>query len=254
MNDATSPSGVLLVTGAAGGLGQAVVALTMREAPETRIAAVGRDADKLRAAFGDAHLQIVADVGEAEGAAHAVERCTAELGVPTQFAHCVGSIVLGPVARVNPAQYREAMRANLDSAFFMLSALSGAAKKHNTAMSMCFVSTIAAQVGIANHEVIAAAKGGLEAMVRSAAASHAAQGIRINAVAPGLMDTPAAARFLSSDALRDASAKQYPLGSIGTPDELAGLIVWLLSDAAKRVTGQIWTVDGGFTSIRPVVR
>ncbi|MFN7219567.1 MAG: short-chain dehydrogenase, partial [Burkholderiales bacterium] len=102
MNDATSPSGVLFVTGAAGGLGQAVVALTMREAPETRIAAVGRDADKLRAAFGDAHLQIVADVGEAEGAAHAVERCTAELGVPTQFAHCVGSIVLGPVARVNP--------------------------------------------------------------------------------------------------------------------------------------------------------
>jgi NAD(P)-dependent dehydrogenase (short-subunit alcohol dehydrogenase family) len=117
-----------------------------------------------------------------------------------------------------------------------------------------FVSTVAAQIGVANHEAIAAAKGGIEAMVRSAAATYAPQGLRINAVATGLMDTPLASGLLRSDALREASAKQYPIGGLGSADELAELIGWLVSDAARRVTGQVWTVDGGFTAIRPLVR
>ncbi|MGL4232437.1 MAG: SDR family oxidoreductase, partial [Casimicrobium sp.] len=65
---------------------------------------------------------------------------------------------------------------------------------------------------------------------------------------------PAAAKFLSTPTLREASAKQYPLGTIGTADEVAELMLWLLSDAAKRVTGQIWALDGGFTAVRPLVR
>jgi NAD(P)-dependent dehydrogenase (short-subunit alcohol dehydrogenase family) len=249
-------SPVLLVTGAAGGLGRALVKKIEADAlvSGTKIAVVGRSADKLRDVFGEAHLQIVSDVGTHEGAAAAVAACTESLGAPTQFVHCVGNIVLAPAARTTEAQYRDVMRANLDSAFFMLSAVIAAARSANQSASLCFVSTIAAQIGIANHEAVAAAKGGLEAMVRSAAATYAANGIRVNAVAPGLMDTPAASKFLSTPTLRDASAKQYPLGSIGTPEEIADVMHWLLSDAAKRVTGQIWTVDGGFTAIRPLVR
>ncbi len=244
---------VLLITGAAGGLGRALVARAAAGA-DTKIAVVGRDAAKLRDAFGDAHLQIEADVSTHAGAQAAVAQCIAALGAPTQLAHCVGSIVLAPAARTTEAQYRDVMRTNLDSAFFMLSATLAAAKSASVPASLCFVSTIAAQIGIANHEAIAAAKGGLEAMVRSAAATYAASGIRVNAVAPGLMETPAAAKFISTPALREASAKQYPLGTIGTADEIADVMLWLLSDAARRVTGQVWTVDGGFTAIRPLVR
>jgi NAD(P)-dependent dehydrogenase (short-subunit alcohol dehydrogenase family) len=116
------------------------------------------------------------------------------------------------------------------------------------------VSSIAAQIGTPNHEAIAAAKGGLEGLVRGAAATYAAAGIRINAVAPGIMETPAAAGIIGSAAARDAAARQYPLPGIGTPDELAELMVWLLSDKGARVTGQIWALDGGFTSIRPLVK
>jgi NAD(P)-dependent dehydrogenase (short-subunit alcohol dehydrogenase family) len=68
------------------------------------------------------------------------------------------------------------------------------------------------------------------------------------------MDTPASAGVLGNASARDAAARQYPLPGIGTSDELAALMVWLLSDQAARVTGQIWSMDGGFSSVRPLVK
>jgi NAD(P)-dependent dehydrogenase (short-subunit alcohol dehydrogenase family) len=246
---------ILMVTGAAGGVGRAVVAAARALHPDWQIAAVGRSADRLSVACGEGVQQITADVSTHAGAAEAFAQCVTHCGAaPTLLAHCVGNIVLAPAARTTEAQYRDVLRANLDSAFFTLSAFTAAAKAAGGPAAACFVSTIAAQVGIANHEAIAAAKGGLEAMVRSAAATYAASGIRVNAVAPGMMDTPAAAKFLSSPAFREASAKQYPLGSIGSPEELADLMLWLLSPAAARVTGQVWALDGGFTAVRPLVK
>ena len=101
---------------------------------------------------------------------------------------------------------------------------------------------------------MAAAKAGLEGLVRGAAASYAANAIRINAVAPGIMETPASAAIIASPAAREGAARQYPLPGIGSPDELAELMVWLLSGSAARVTGQVWSLDGGFSSIRPLVK
>ncbi len=245
-------SQILMVTGAAGGLGRALIEIAGRS--DVRVVAVGRSEERLREAVPNVALHIAADVSTYEGAQSAVSECVSKVGAPTMLAHCVGNIVLAPAARTTEAQYRDVMRANLDSAFFMLSATVAAARTAAQPASLCFVSTIAAQIGIANHEAVAAAKGGLEAMVRSAAATYAAQSIRVNAVAPGLMETPAAAKFLSTPTLREASAKQYPLGTIGSPEEVAELMLWLLSDAARRVTGQTWTIDGGFTAIRPLIR
>lgn len=87
-----------------------------------------------------------------------------------------------------------------------------------------------------------------------AAATYASAGIRVNAVAPGMMDTPATAGLISSTTTREAAARQYPLPGIGDPAELAALMVWLLSPLAARVTGQVWSLDGGFSTIRPLVR
>ena len=112
MNPATSH--VLLVTGATGGLGQALVRKMVATHPDIRSAVFGRDRDKLAHAYGAAHVQITADVGEHADAAAVVAKCVAALGTPTQFAHCVGNIMLGPAARFTELQYREVMRANLD--------------------------------------------------------------------------------------------------------------------------------------------
>jgi NAD(P)-dependent dehydrogenase (short-subunit alcohol dehydrogenase family) len=109
-------------------------------------------------------------------------------------------------------------------------------------------------LGTPNHEAVAGAKPGLEGLARAAAATYAGNGLRINAAAPGLMDTPASHRLISSQAAREAVSRQYPLPGIGDPTEVAGLMAWLLSLAANRVTSQIWSLNGGFPTIRPLVR
>lgn len=240
---------VALIAGGAGGLGRAVVARLA--ARGVQCAVTSRDATRLADLPA---IPIVADVASADGAAAAVATCRQQLGVPTLLVNCAGSILLAPAHRTSESQWRATLAANLDSSFFLLRSWTAALLEAKASGAAVFVSTVAARIGVANHEAVAAAKGGLEAMVRSAAATYAPQGLRINAVAPGLMDTPLAAGILRQDAVREAAAKQYPLGGIGRADELAALVDWLLGEAAARVTGQVWALDGGFTAIRPLVR
>ena len=243
---------IALITGASGGLGQAMV----RELRQTgwTVAPVGRDRGRLQAALGSDGLCIEADVSTPDGARAAVDQCQRELGIPTALAHCAGTTLLAPLHRTPPESYRACLSANLDSAFFMLGAFVDALREARQPGAAVLVSSVVARMGVANHEAIAAAKAGVEGLVRSAAATYAPSRIRVNAVAPGIMDTPAVARMIGSDASRAGAAKQYPLPGIGAPADLARLMAWLLSDQAGWITGQVWAMDGGFSSIRPLVK
>ncbi len=248
-------SRIALVTGARGGIGREVVA--QLRAAGHRVAAVGRDADALASVEADAH--IAADTTTPEGAAAAIAACRAQLGTaPALLAHCVGSTLIAPLHRNTPAQLREVMRVNLDSALFMLQAwiegLRGGGESSPSGGAAVLVSSVVARIGVANHEAIAAAKGGIEALARSAAATYAPLGLRVNAVAPGMTETPMTASMLRADAMREGAGKQYPLGGVQTAAQVADTIAWLLSDGAARITGQVIAVDGGFTSVRPLVR
>ncbi len=242
---------VALVTGARGGIGHEVTARL--RASGHRVAAVGRDAQALAAVDADAH--IAADTTTAQGAAAAIAACIAELGsVPTLLAHCVGSTLIAPLHRTTPDQYRDVMRVNLDSAVYTLQAWIVAMREARLRGSAVFCSSVVALIGVANHEAIAAAKGGVEALARSAAATYAPLGLRINAVAPGMTDTPMTAGMLRADAMREGAGRQYPLGGVQTAAQVADTMVWLLSDQAARITGQVIAVDGGFTTVRPLVK
>lgn len=251
VHDADSP-GAALITGASGGLGRALA--ERLHADGWRLVVVGRDAARLRQAYGQDHLQVEADCSTPQGACDAVRRCVEQGWTPRALAHCAGNIRLGAAHRVSPSDWEECLRANLHSAFHMLGAFVAELRRRGSGGSAVFVSSAAARVGTPNHEAVAAAKGGVEALVRAAAASHAGAGIRVNAVAPGLMLTAASAGLIASPAARDAAQRQYPLPGLGEPREVAELMAWLLSDKAARVTGQVWELDGGFAAIRPIVK
>ncbi len=243
---------VALITGAAGGLGHAVAAKLA--AAGWQLVLVSRDEARLRDCYGDSHLQIAADCSSVAGARRVLELTRAHGMQPSALAHCVGNIRLGALHRMAEADFMDCLSANLISAFHTLAMFVGSLRDAGTAGAAVLVSSAAARIGTPNHEAVAAAKAGLEGLVRSAAATYASAGIRINAVAPGIMDTPAAAPIIGSAAARQAAARQYPLPGIGSADELAELMVWLLSGAAARVTGQVWSLDGGFSAIRPLVK
>jgi len=114
---------------------------------------------------------------------------------------------------------------------------------------MVFTSSVAASLGLMNHEAIAAAKGGIESMVRSAAATYSQRNIRVNAVAPGLTETRLAETVLRSDAIREAAVNKIPLKRINEREEIATTMQWLLCEAPDNFTGQILHLDGGMTEL-----
>lgn len=243
---------VALITGAAGGLGIAVAEKLSHAG--WQLVVTSRSKENLVASYGNQHLQIVADCSTVAGAQHIMQVATSHNLSPTTLAHCVGNIRLGALHRMTEVDFNDCMSANLFSAFHTLAAFVGGLREAKSGGVAIFVSSAAARIGTPNHEAVAAAKAGLEGLVRGAAATYASQGIRINAVAPGIMDTPATTKILGSEIARESAAKQYPIAGIGTAEELAELMLWLISDHAARVTGQVWSLDAGFSSIRPLVK
>ena len=110
------------------------------------------------------------------------------------------------------------------------------------------VSSIAGQVGIPLLAAYGATKGGLDALTRCLAIDYAAQGIRCNAVSPGLVDTPMAASLMNDPERKAQVLSAYPLGRPGRPEEVASLVLYLATDAAAWITGMIYTIDGGMTA------
>ncbi len=240
---------IAIVTGASGGIGRVLV--ERLRARGIKVAAVGRDLSRLKEVAADLHIE--ADTTTPQGASHAVDICTSQWGLaPSLMAHVVGSTLVAPLHRSREDQIRDVLRINLESSLWMLQAWINGLKGGPGAA--VFASSVVSQMGVSNHEAIAAAKGGVDALVRSAAATYAAQGVRVNAVAPGLTETPMTEGMLKLPAMREAAGKQYPLGGIQAAQDVASVMDWLLSSDAARLTGQTLAVDGGFTTIRPLVR
>lgn len=242
----TAPN-TAVILGATGGIGRALVHLLHDRG--YRLFLVARDAERLAALAADTQAEWhAADVTSSAQVDAAFAQATQTLGHLDAVAHCVGSILLKPAHLTTDEEWSATLNLNLNSAFYVVRAATRAMQR--TGGSIALVSSVAARLGLANHEAIAAAKGGVQSLALSAAATYAPRGIRVNVVAPGLVDTPLAARLTQNEAARKASEAMHPLGRIGQPGDVARALAWLLDPAQSWVTGQVLGVDGGLGSLR----
>jgi NAD(P)-dependent dehydrogenase (short-subunit alcohol dehydrogenase family) len=242
-NDTKTDKGAILIIGATGGIGsvltrrlaaegrQLVLAARSKEPLDTLADEVGGKAIVTDATTFDDVQALVKDAGALSGA---VNLC--------------GSILLKPAHQTSEADFQETVALNLTSSFALVRAMGPVLRKGGG--SIVLMSSAAAAVGLANHEAIAAAKAGVEGLARAAAATYAAQKIRINCVAPGLVDTPLAEGITKNETALKASTAMHPLRRIGNPEDIAAAIHWLLSDESSWMTGQTVGVDGGLARVR----
>ncbi|MGF1531618.1 MAG: SDR family NAD(P)-dependent oxidoreductase [Puniceicoccaceae bacterium] len=191
---------------------------------------------------------IAADARNSESVDQAFEDALAKLGHLDAYVHAIGSIRLKPFHNITNEEWEDTIDRNLTSAFYATRAALRIMNKQGSG-SIVLLSSAAAVVGLPSHEAVAAAKGGINGLVLSAAASYASRGIRVNAVAPGLVETNLSRPVISSEQARAISERMHPLGRIGQPMEIASLIAWLCSDDASWVSGQIWSIDGGMAHL-----
>jgi 3-oxoacyl-[acyl-carrier protein] reductase len=235
---------VFLITGAGSGIGRAC-ALAFA-AQGARVAVAGRTLTKCEAVareIGPAALPIACDTRHSADVQRAIMQTIAHFGGLDGIVHSAGISPSGKVTDISEAEWDECIAADLTSGFL----LAKYAIPHMTARGGGVMLNIAGTFGMrgaSGKAAYAAAKAGLVNLSRCIALDYARDNIRCNAICPGFVDTPLTAGF--DGPARDAFLDRYqPLRGLVTPEEVAGLAAYLLSDAARMITGQVFAIDAG---------
>lgn len=239
---------VALITGASRGIGRAIAVELCRQGAE--VALLGRDRAALdETAFECANARvgataevIVADVTDQPSVEAAVATTMERFGRCDVAVANAGQSIDSLLLRLKPETIEQMLSVNLKSAFYLCGAVAKPMMKQR-AGSIVLVSSIVGMTGNAGQAAYAASKAGLIALAKSVAKELGSRNIRVNAVAPGLIET--AMTHSMPEAAKEALVKQAALGRAGTPQDVAGVVAFLCSDAAAYVTGQTIVVDGG---------
>lgn len=234
----------VFLIGAAGGIGSALARRLHADGHEVILA--GRTEASLASLGAELSAEhIVVDATDFDALDQAVQR----FGPVNAVVNCAGSLLLKPAHLTTQEEWRATIDLSLTTAFATVRA--GARAMMNTGGSIVLCATAAARAGFANHEAVAAAKGGVISLTMSAAATYGSRNIRVNCVAPGLVSTPLTSRITQNEAALKASQGMHVLGRIGTPDDVASAMAFLVDPANSWITGQVIGVDGGLGTIRP---
>lgn len=248
-------SKTIWITGASGAIGSALA----RELSEQGHSLVlsGRNEEKLLTlskTLPASSLVIPGDLS-LDGTAEQILLTAQQLNFsPNGFAHCVGSTLIRPLHLTSANDCQAMFTQNYFSAFYALKAFIALQLKSKTPASAVLVGSLVASAGFANHEAIASAKAAVASLAQTAAATYADKLIRVNAVMPGLTRSALSERLTGTPEALERNAKMNPMGMIGEGEDSAALIAFLLSDAARWITGQVIGVDGGHAHLRPLPR
>ncbi len=242
---------VVVVSGAGGGGIGTTVTRTVARAGATVIA-VSRSQDNLDQHIGPLIAEglrvvpVAADAATDEGIGTVLERARAADGELYGLVNVAGGAAPNtwmPSTRVSRADWRALFAQNLETMFFMSQAVAAELRRRVLPGSIVSVSSISGMNTAPFHVAYGTAKAAVVAATRTMAAELAQSDIRVNAVAPGVTETPASGTYVDADPERDRRA--IAMGRRGTPDEQAGAILFLLSTLSSYITGQTLLVDGG---------
>lgn len=256
MGDLLDLSGRIVVVSGAGGGGIGTTVTRMAAEAGATVVAVSRSKDNLDthvaplAQQGLSVIPVSADAATDEGietvldaVRHIAETTGARLYGLVNVAGGAAPATWMPATRVTREDWRALFAANLETTFFMSQAVAAELRANSSPGSIVSISSISGINTAPFHIAYGTAKAAIVAMTRTMAVELALDGIRVNAVAPGVTQTAASATYVDDDPDRDRTA--IAMGRRGTPEEQAGAILFLLSDLSGYVTGQTLLVDGG---------
>lgn len=238
-----SEQGVVVVVGAASGIGWAT-AQTLAAAGETVVLAdLDADGARARAAeLGEGHLGAAVDVAEEASVAALFDEVLDRFGTFRGVVNCAGVSTLGAITEHDAAEFRRVVDVCLTGAFLVLKHAGRRVADGGALVSLTSLNARQPGTGLAAY---CAAKAGLVSLTEVAALELAPRRIRVNAVAPGLVVTPLTAPAMDIPGVRDGYLENTPLGRSGEPAEIAAAIRFLLSDDAAWVTGETLEINGG---------
>lgn len=233
-----------LVTGGSRGIGLAI-GHALAEAG-ARVVLVSRNGEQAAAAAatlpGTGHAGLGCDVGDSAAVQSTVQQAETLVGELSILVNNAGITRDGLLARMKDEDWDEVMRTNLKGAFNFTRAVSRGMMRRRDGVVLN-ISSVVGLMGNAGQANYAASKAGLLGFTRSVARELASRGVRVNAVAPGYIETEMTGA-LSPDQ-REALQRQIPMGRLGQPEDVAALVRFLAGPGARYITGQVVTVDGG---------